>query len=88
MKSESKLKESVSYSEDFEDDKSIPLTQSAAYQKMLSTVDVSDEEDDLEEEFLEGNTIGPRNRLDVLRRVSYHHKHWRKVLNSLRKQLR
>ena len=46
----------MSYSEDFEDEKSIPLTQSAAYQKMLSAVDVSDEEDDLEEDFLGGNT--------------------------------
>ena len=58
-RSESKAKESMSYSEDFEDEKSIksiPLTQSAAYQKMLSTVDVSDEGDDLEADFLEGNT--------------------------------
>ena len=46
----------LSYSEDFEDEKSIPLTQSAAYQKMLSTVDVSDEGEDLEDDFLEGNT--------------------------------
>ena len=44
----------MSYSEDFEDVKSIPLTQSAAYQKMLSTVDVSDEGEDLEEDFLGG----------------------------------
>lgn len=44
----------MSYSEDFEDEKSIPLTQSAAYQKMLSTVDVSDEDEDLERDFLEG----------------------------------
>ena len=54
-KSESKTKDSVSYSEDFEDEKSIPLTQSAAYQKMLNTVDVSDEDEDLERDFLEGN---------------------------------
>ncbi len=53
-RSESKAKESMSYSEDFEDEKSIPLTQSAAYQKMLSTVDVSDEGEDLEEDFLGG----------------------------------
>ncbi|CAB3996192.1 Hypothetical predicted protein [Paramuricea clavata] len=56
-RSKSKTKESMSYSEDFEDEKSIksiPLTQSAAYQKMLSTVDVSDEGDDLEADFLEG----------------------------------
>ena len=45
----------MSYSEDFEDEKSIPLTQSAAYQKMLNTVDVSDEDEDLERDFLEGN---------------------------------
>jgi hypothetical protein len=47
----------LSYSEDFEDEKSIPLTQSAAYQKMLSAVDVSDEEDDLEEDFLGGEEM-------------------------------
>ncbi|XP_028396120.1 uncharacterized protein LOC114520107 [Dendronephthya gigantea] len=43
----------ISYSEDFEE-KSISLTQSAVYQKMLSTVHVSDEGEDFEEEFLEG----------------------------------
>ena len=53
-KSESKAKDSVSYSEDFEDEKSIPLTQSAAYKKMLSAVDVSNEDEDLERDFLEG----------------------------------
>lgn len=50
-------KESMSYSADFEEDKSIPLSQSGAYQKMLSTVDVSDEGEDLEEDFLRGNVI-------------------------------
>ena len=44
----------MSYSEDFEDEKSIPLTQSAAYKKMLSAVDVSDEDEDLERDFLKG----------------------------------
>lgn len=47
-----KTKESLSYSEDFET--SLPLTQSAAYKNMLSAVDISDEEEDLEEEFLQG----------------------------------
>ena len=53
-KSKSKAKDSVSYREDFEDEKSVPLTQSAAYKKMLSAVDVSDEDEDLERDFLEG----------------------------------
>ena len=46
-------KDTVSYSEDFEEEKSIPLTETDAYQKMLNSMKITDEEDDIEEDFLE-----------------------------------
>lgn len=51
----------MSSSEDFEDEKSIPLTETDAYQKMLSSMKVSDEDEDIEEDFLGESAISEGN---------------------------